>query len=57
MCFMYRLRSLQSGGKHDVSLDFIVVCQVLLHVLEILLYSDAGRGRLHSAFSEVLSSC
>jgi len=38
-------------------LDVNVVCQVLLHILEIQLYSDAGIGRLHSAFSEVISYC
>jgi len=36
-------------------LDFNVVCQVLLHILEIPLNSDAGSGRLHSAFSKVIS--
>jgi len=36
-------------------LDCNVVFQVLLHILEMPLYSDAGSGRLHSAFSEVIS--
>ena len=38
-------------------LVFNVVCQVLLHILEIPLYSAADSGRLHSAFSEVISYC
>jgi len=38
-------------------LDFSVVCQVLLHILEIPLSSDADSGRLHSAFNEVISYC
>jgi len=38
-------------------LDLNVVCQVLLHKLEIPLWSDAGGGRLHSAFSSVISYC
>jgi len=38
-------------------MDFSVVFQVLLHILEIPLYSDAGTGRLHGALSEVISYC
>jgi len=38
-------------------LNFNVFCQVLLPILEIPLYSDAGRSHLHSAFSEIISFC
>ena len=56
-CFMCRLRCLKSGGKHAVLFDFSVVCQILLPILEMPLHSDASSGRLHSAFSEVISYC
>ena len=55
---MYRLRYLQVGSKHGCFVwTSMFFCQVLLPILEIPLYSDAGRSHLHTAFSEVISCC